>query len=174
MQPTDIQETLYNPHTGDKLIIIQNAASTAGKFLEVEAIYQPAKDFAPVHFHPFQEEQFTVLSGKLMTKIKEITREYMAGESFVIPAGTPHAMYNAGKEAVHFQWKIYPALRTEFFFRRIYELSSYQTQPGMADILWILKDFQQEIVFTKIPPYLQPFIFRFVLPLLRKKKLKEN
>jgi quercetin dioxygenase-like cupin family protein len=169
MQTTDTQEVLYNPHTGDKLIIIQNAASTAGKILEVEAIYQPAKEFAPEHFHPSQEEQFTVLSGKLMTKIKGITREYMAGESFVIPAGTPHGMYNAGKEAVHFQWKIEPALRTEFFFISVYQAASHQKKPGLADILWILKDFQQEIVFTKIPPFLQPFIFRFVLPLLRKR-----
>jgi len=169
MQTTDTHELLYNPHTGDKLIITYDAASTGGKFLEVEAIYQPAKKFAPEHFHPSQEEQFTVLSGKLMTNINGVIREYTAGESFTIPPKTPHGMYNAGTEEVRFQWKIYPALHTEFFFRRVYQAANHQKKAGLPDMLRILKDFQKEIVFTKIPPRLQPFIFRFILPLLRKR-----
>lgn len=170
MQTTDTQDLLHNPHTGDKLLIVRDAASTSGKFLEVEAIYQPAAAFAPEHFHPSQVEQFTVLSGKLMANINGIIREYTAGESFTIPARTPHGMYNAGTEEVRFHWKIEPAMCTEFFFRQVYEAASHQRRPGLADMLWILKDFQKEIVFTKIPPSLQPFIFRFILPLLRKRE----
>ncbi|MDO1444735.1 cupin domain-containing protein [Rhodocytophaga aerolata] len=170
MQATLTQEVLHNPHTGDKLIFLQDAASTGGTFLEVEAIYQPSKEFAPEHFHPFQQEEFTVLSGKLMTNINGTIREYTAGESFTIPAGTPHGMYNAGTEEARFRWKISPAFGTELFFKKVYQAANQPKQPGLADMLWIIKDFQKEIVFTKIPPRLQPFIFRFILPLLRKRR----
>jgi quercetin dioxygenase-like cupin family protein len=171
MQTSLIQEVLYNRHTGDTLSIIKDATSTSGKLLEMEAVYQPANEFAPEHFHSSQKEYFTVLSGRLMTKINGTIREYRAGESFAVPAGTPHAMYNAGSEQVHFRWQISPALRSEDFFRTIYQATiTKKGKPGLADTLFLLKEFRQEFVVTKIPVFLQPFIFRFVLPLLGKNK----
>jgi quercetin dioxygenase-like cupin family protein len=160
---------LYNRLTGDKLIIISSAESTGGEFLEMEAIYPSAGSFAPEHFHPSQDELFTVLSGKLMTRIDGVIREYQAGESFVVPSGTPHAMYNAGTENVHFRWRISPALRSEEFFRTVYRLAStHQGKPGLVDTLFLLSEFRYEFIITKIPLFLQRFLFRFGLPLLRK------
>ena len=173
MQTIETSEVLHNAHSGDQLIITQTCKQTKGKYLEVEAIYQPAKEFAPQHFHPAQEEQFTVLSGKLMTKINGIQREYQAGESFIIPARIPHAMYNASSQEVHFRWKIYPALRTEEFFRRTYQtfnnVKSKNGKPSIVDMLLLLQDFHKEFIITKIPVFLQAFLFKFILPLLRKR-----
>jgi quercetin dioxygenase-like cupin family protein len=171
MQTISTPEVLYNRHTGDTLSIIKDSTSTSGKLLEMEAVYQPASAFAPEHFHPMQEEYFIVLSGRLLTKINGTIREYRAGESFTVPAGTPHAMYNAGAEQVHFRWQIYPALRSEDFFRTIYQSTTKKKgKPSLADTLFLLKEFRHEFVVTKIPVFLQPFIFRFILPLLGKIK----
>lgn len=174
MQLIETSEVLHNTHSGDQLIISKNSRQTKGKYLEVEAIYQPAKAFAPEHFHPSQEEQFTVLSGKLMTKINGIVREYQTGESFIIPVRTRHAMYNASSQEVHFRWKIYPALRTEEFFRRTYQTinkvnTNKNGKPSLIAMLLLLQDFQKEFIITKIPLFLQLIIFKFILPLLPKR-----
>jgi mannose-6-phosphate isomerase-like protein (cupin superfamily) len=173
MQTTFKQDVLHNRYTGDKLLIIRDTQSTGGRFLEMEAIYQTANNFVPEHFHPQQDEYFTVLSGRLMTRINGIEREYTAGECISVPARTPHAMYNAGSEEVHFRWQIYPALRSEDFFRKVYQATTIKNgKPGLVDTLLLLKEFQPELVITKIPLFLQPFIFRFVLPLLGKSSNK--
>lgn len=161
------QEIFTNPHTGDKLIIVQHAAATQGKQLYMEAIYQPSKKFAPEHYHPFQTERFEVLSGTLRTRINEEVRDYSAGEVFVIPAGTPHAMHNASAVQVHFSWQISPALQSEQFFRQLYQSTntgklSKNGKLGITEKLYFLFNYQKEFRLTSIPLFLQKVIFRCI------------
>jgi quercetin dioxygenase-like cupin family protein len=174
MQTAEKQKTFINPHTGDKLIITRATVSTSGRVLGMEAIYQQAQEFAPEHYHPFQEERFEVLSGTLRTKINGKVRDYKAGEVFIIPAGTPHGMYNAHQEPVHFAWEIKPALRSESMFTRLYEALHTNTldkkgRPSLKVTFYILSDFQQEFRLTAIPLFLQKIIFGFIELVCKKK-----
>jgi hypothetical protein len=45
-------------------------------------------------------------------------RTYEAGESFEVPAGTPHQM--AAEGPTRTRWEVRPALRTAEFFERLY------------------------------------------------------
>ncbi|QHT66460.1 cupin domain-containing protein [Rhodocytophaga rosea] len=174
MQAAEQQKTFINPHTGDRLIIVKDTLSTKGSLLGMEAIYKQTKEFAPEHYHPFQEERFEVLSGTLRTKINGKVRDFQAGEVFVIPVGTPHGMHNAHEEPVHFSWEIRPALRSEAMFTRLYE--SLHTnkldkkgRPSLKVTLSILSDFQREFRLTAIPLFLQKIIFG-VIGILYKQK----
>jgi quercetin dioxygenase-like cupin family protein len=174
MQTAEKHKTFVNPHSGDKLIITKDTLSTHGQLLAMEAIYQQSKEFAPEHYHPFQKERFEVLSGTLRTKINEKIRDYKAGEVFVITAGTPHGMYNAHEEPVHFAWEIKPALRSEAMFTRLFEALhtnklDHKGRPSLKVMLYILSDFQQEFRLTAIPLFLQKIIFRFI-GIMRKNK----
>ena len=47
--------------------------------LEVEAIYGPEGSPPPKHFHPAQDERFTILEGRLTTKVDGVERELAEG-----------------------------------------------------------------------------------------------
>ena len=86
--------------------------------LEMEASYAGTGEFPPVHLHPNQAERFEVLEGALRTIVDGDERRYAAGESFDVPAGTPHTMSGDGGALV--RWEVRPPLRTAEFFERLY------------------------------------------------------
>jgi mannose-6-phosphate isomerase-like protein (cupin superfamily) len=45
---------------------------------------------AAEHVHPYQEEHFEVLSGTACFRMRGQERDVGAGETIVVPAGTPH------------------------------------------------------------------------------------
>ena len=53
---------------GERLTFLKTATETNGDLLEMEAIYNPNSPQPPLHYHPYQEEQFRVLSGTFRTK----------------------------------------------------------------------------------------------------------
>src|SRR5215470_5495475 len=48
-----------------QLRFCKTSRDTNGELLEMEAIYRPTSSPPPAHFHPKQEETFTVVSGSL-------------------------------------------------------------------------------------------------------------
>jgi len=84
---------------------------------EVEARYEPHGERPPKHVHPSHEESFTVLTGVLRVGYADQERDYTAGESFEIPRGVAHHMWNAGEEVAVVRWISTPSGRVESFFR---------------------------------------------------------
>ena len=72
----------------------------------------------PEHLHPKQAERFEVLEGSMRAIVDGEERVYDAGESFEVPAGTPHQM--AAEGPTRMRWEVKPALRTAEFFERLY------------------------------------------------------
>ena len=108
------------------------------ELLEMEASYSGESGMPPEHLHPSQDEHFEVLEGAVQTIIAGVERRYEAGESFDVPAGTPHQM--AGDGPARFRWEVRPALRTAEFFKTLY---------GGAAGPTFLDDFAAEIRFTQ-------------------------
>ena len=67
---------------------------------------------------PKQVERFEVLEGSVRTMIGGVERDYGSGESFEVPAGTPHQM--TADVPARVRWQVAPALRTAEFFERLY------------------------------------------------------
>ena len=63
------------------------------ELLEVEAEWQPESSKPPVHFHPSQDERFEVSEGELRVNLDGEERTLRAGDTLVIPRGTPHSMW---------------------------------------------------------------------------------
>ena len=103
---------------GFRLRLVQTAAETGGKLLEMEATYGGTGAFPPEHAHPNQVETFEVLEGSVKAIIDGTERTYEAGETFEVPAGTPHTM--AADEPSRMRWEVRPALRTAEFFEQLY------------------------------------------------------
>lgn len=100
--------------------------------LELDATYAPHGRPAPLHLHPGHDERFEILEGRLTVQLGGATREYGAGESFDVPRGRPHRMWNAGDEPVRARWLSTPALGTERWFRRLADLQHATAVGGRA------------------------------------------
>jgi len=103
---------------GMRLRFVRTAAETEGELLEMEATYAGDGSMPPMHLHPRQSERFEVLEGSMRTIVGGEERVYERGESFEVPAGTPHQM--GADEPTRMRWEVRPALRTAEFFERLY------------------------------------------------------
>ena len=130
-------------HDGFLLRLIRTGAETGGELLEMEATYGGSGQFPPEHLHPGQDERFEVLDGAVKTIVDGVERRYEAGESFDVPAGTPHQMTGDGPAQV--RWEVTPALRTAEFFERLHGGELADNPGGVADFL---EEFRAEIRFT--------------------------
>src|SRR4051812_35598949 len=135
-------QELQNP-AGHPLLLVRTRAETGGGLLEMEAAYPAGGDLPPEHLHPNQAEHFEVLDGAVRTIVDGVERRYEQGETFDVPAGTPHQM--AGDGSARVRWEVRPALRTAEFFERLYAADF-----GPAGFEGFLAEFAEEIRFT--PP----------------------
>jgi quercetin dioxygenase-like cupin family protein len=132
-------------HGGFRLRLVRTGAETDGEVLEMEASYGGQAGMPPEHLHPNQTEHFEVLEGAMRTIVDGVERRYEAGESFEVPAGTPHQM--AADGPARMRWEVRPALRTAEFFERLYGTGpdSASEATSVSDFL---AEFDQEIRFT--------------------------
>ena len=132
-------------HAGFRLRLVQTAAETDGELLEMEVSYGGTGGLPPEHLHPQQVERFEVLEGTVRTIVDGAERSYTAGETFEVPAGTPHQM--GGEGPARMRWEVRPALRTAEFFERLYGdgPDSAGAAPSPGDFL---AEFSDEIRFT--------------------------
>ena|SRR5438034_763697 len=104
--------------SGMKLLLVRTGAETDGELLEMEATYPGDGSMPPMHLHPNQAEHFEILEGSMHTVIDGEERVYESGESFEVPAATPHQM--GTDQPTRMRWEVRPALRTAEFFERLY------------------------------------------------------
>ncbi len=101
-----------------KLLFVRTADETDGELLEMEAYYSGDGGMPPMHLHPAQEERFEVLEGSMRAIVGGEEQVYGQGESFEVPAGTPHQM--GTDEPTTMRWEVRPPMRTAEFFERLY------------------------------------------------------
>jgi mannose-6-phosphate isomerase-like protein (cupin superfamily) len=89
------------------------------ELLEVEAEWAAGATPPPPHLHPSQDERFVVHEGELTVELDGEQRTVRAGETFEVPRGTPHKMYNAGAAPAKATWQTRPALQTIDFWREM-------------------------------------------------------
>ncbi|MFL5782588.1 MAG: cupin domain-containing protein, partial [Thermoleophilaceae bacterium] len=85
--------------------------------LVMEARYGGHGQLPPEHLHPSQTERFEVLEGAIRAIVGGDERRYERGQTFDVPAGTPHQM--AGDGPARFRWEVRPPLRTADFFEQL-------------------------------------------------------
>ena len=103
---------------GMQLRFVRTGAETDGELLEMEATYSGDGGMPPMHLHPRQAERFEVIEGAMRAIVGDDERVFDTGESFEVPAGTPHQTGAEGPTRM--LWEVRPALRTAEFFERLY------------------------------------------------------
>ena len=122
-------ETIESPPTGVRITFLKTARDTNGELLQFDDVMQGG-GYVPIeHIHPYIEERLEVLSGRARLSMRGQERDVVAGETVVIPAGTPHVWGNPHEEEVHVIIELRPALRLEEWFETFFGLQ----RDGKAD-----------------------------------------
>jgi mannose-6-phosphate isomerase-like protein (cupin superfamily) len=114
----------------------------------------------PEHLHPNQDEEFTVLEGALLLRVGGKDVHLGAGQSHLVPKGTPHTFHNEGEGRVRFTSQHRPALGFERFLKTIYDLdrdgrANREGQPRLLQLMAILKSRGGEELLAGPPRFVQ-------------------
>lgn len=157
---------------GERLILRKTTDETNGELLEMEASYNPNSSRPPLHYHPYQEERFQVLSGAFRVKVGEAEHTYHAGDAFTVPAGTPHWMHNVSNEEGRLLWQIRPAMKSQEFFATMWGLAADEKTdadgvPGILQLAVILSAYRDEFRASSPPYFVQRLLFALLAPIGR-------
>jgi quercetin dioxygenase-like cupin family protein len=157
---------------GSRLILRQTGGDTNGELLEMEARYPPRSPQPPYHYHPYQEERFEVLQGAFRTGIGGEEHTYAAGETFTVPANTPHWMHNVSDTEGRLLWQVRPAMKTQAFLETMWGLeadgkTNAQGVPNLLQLAVILREYGDEFRASSPPYPVQRILFAVLAPVGR-------
>jgi quercetin dioxygenase-like cupin family protein len=117
-------DRLENPVTGEVLVFHRTAEETNGESVLVEVIVRLDGFVAAAHVHPYQAERFEVIDGLLGLRVGD--QELLAGpgDVAVVPSGTPHRFWNAGRTEARFVAEVRPALQFESLIETMFTLAA--------------------------------------------------
>lgn len=161
---------LKNPATGQEIRFLKTAKDTGGQWLEMESTYNSRSKEPTPHYHPFQDETFTVSEGELSVKMNGTLRIYRAGKQFQVPKGTVHCMWNDSPGRTVMHWQVRPAMQTEYLLETTSGLAmdgrtDADGKPGLLQIALIANRFAGVFRLTKPPYIIQRILFTLLTPL---------
>lgn len=160
--------TIVYPHTiqnclGEKLTFLSVETDPDGDRVLVENQVNPQSG-PPMHTHFMQDEELTVVSGKLAYQVLGQQPHYAcAGESVLFKRGIPHRFWNAGDDALICKGWIQPANSIVYYLSAIYaaQNKSGKGQPEAFDAAYLMTRYAREYDMAEIPL----FVKKVVIPI---------
>jgi mannose-6-phosphate isomerase-like protein (cupin superfamily) len=153
-------QTIENPVTGEQLIFHKTSRDTNGAYVLVETILRPGATVAAAHVHPYQAEQFRVLTGRVGMKVGRKRVEAGPGEVVTVDPGTPHTFWNASDCEARFVCEVRPAGEFEQLIETMFGLAadgktSRKGMPNPLRLAVIAKHHFDDVRLPLIPDALQ-------------------
>jgi quercetin dioxygenase-like cupin family protein len=164
-------DTLESPLSGARIVFLKTARDTSGELLQLDDVMKGGGRVPIEHVHPHMEERFEILSGTARLSMRGQERDVGAGETIVVPAGTPHVWWNAGEEEAHLILEFRPALRTETLFETVFGLAqdgkvnSKNGLPNPLQLAVIVREYENEIYLARPPLFVQRVLFGLLAPI---------
>lgn len=160
---------IRNPKTRHDIQFLQTRKDTNGKLLEMEATYNEHSKEPAAHFHPFQVEDFEVITGELTVRIDGQLKVLKQGDTLHIPVNKVHSMWNNSDSKTIVNWKVQPAMDTENLLETVSGLANEgkTNDEGMPNILQVaLMAIKYQNVFrlAKPPFAVQKILFIILTP----------
>jgi quercetin dioxygenase-like cupin family protein len=161
---------IFNSRTGQRIKFLQTAGDTNGQLLEIQSTFSPHSKEPVPHYHPYQEEDFTVLSGQISVRMDGQPKIYKAGDHLHIPPNRVHSMWNHTDEMSVVNWKVRPALSTEYLLETGIGLANAgkvgdEGMPGVLQVAVMMNHFDNVYRITRPPRVIQKIVFYSLMPL---------
>lgn len=160
---------IRNPLSGHEMKFLQTANDTGGQLLEMEATYHAASKPPVPHYHPAQDEVFTVLEGSLSVQVGGELTLLKTGDTLHIPRRTVHAMWNPSEGKTVVNWQVRPALDTEYFLETGTGLATdgkvgKNGMPPLLQVALLANKFAGVYRLAKPPYWVQKILFSLLTP----------
>lgn len=161
---------ISNKKTGQQIQFIQTAKDTNGRLLEIESVFRPHSVEPVAHYHPFQEEHFTVLEGSISVRLQNELKILKAGDQLHISTSEIHSMWNHSGEKAKVNWKVMPALDTEYFLENGIGIANNkktneQGMPGILQVALLARRFSHVFRLARPSYAFQKLVFSIVCPI---------
>lgn len=163
-------KVIQNPVSGQSIRFLQTSTDTDGHLLEMESSFTSYSNEPIPHYHPRQQEVFTILEGGIAVRLNGEIKELKKGEQLVIAPNTVHSMWNPfGTKAV-VNWKVEPALSTEYLLETGMGLATdgKVNKKGLPPVLQtalLARQYKNVFRLAKPPYFLQRMVFGMLAPL---------
>ncbi|HET7486969.1 MAG TPA: cupin domain-containing protein [Acidimicrobiales bacterium] len=142
-------------------------AETGGAYVEGKGYLRAGGRPPGIHRHRNQDEQITVLAGRIRAKVGDDEREFGPEETAFLPRGSWHDFWVVGDEPAELVVRVTPALGIELLLGTLAGLAreGKTDKHGRPRPLQgaVIGDFYEEVAQFKTPP---PAVQRVVLPVL--------
>lgn len=154
------------PHTienciGEKITFESVEQLPAGERVIVNS-YCKSGSGPAMHTHFKQEEELTVVSGKMGYQIMGHEPSFaMPGERVLFKRGTPHKFWAEGNETLYCRGWIQPANTIVYFLSAVYaaQNKSGKGEPDPFDGAYLLTKYSAEYDMPEIPSFVKKVIF---------------
>lgn len=165
-------QVIYNPETKQQIEFLKTAKDTDGTLLEMLSTYGPFSAQPPSHYHPYQAEDFVVIEGELTVQLGNEIKVLKKGDAVHIPENRPHAMWNNSNQKTVVNWKVTPALNTEFMFESAYAIAidnaNKKRKTSLMQKLSLAKEYSNMFRLAKPSYTFQKIIFLLMTPMSMK------
>jgi len=161
---------ISNQVTGQSIRFLQTSKDTSGELLEMESTFQ-AHSVEPIpHYHPHQEEYFKVLSGEIKIRLNGNIIVLKRDETLHIPKNNVHSMWNDSNETALLNWKVKPAMDTEYLLETGIGLANdgkvnEKGMPSFLQSIMIAHKFRHVYRPAKPPYVILKFAFVLLVPI---------
>ena len=156
----------------DPVSRVRHRFEIVGDSLVVDSWLEPGGALPP-HYHPQQEERWSVVSGSVRFRHKDVEHliDPEAGE-VVVERGEVHGLRNDGDSEAHLRCYVTPPLRLQQFLEEAAEAGQQGlfTQRGLPRSLrgarWVasfLKRYRDETVFVSPPRFAQNLLIALLV-----------
>ncbi|MFT6324418.1 MAG: quercetin dioxygenase-like cupin family protein [Salibacteraceae bacterium] len=165
-------DTIINVRTGQKMTFLETWAETNGTQLKIDCVSPASSEREKAHYHPYQENRFTILKGGLYFTISGKKKLARVGDVISIPKNTPHSFYNHGQTDARYIQEFFPALKTDSLFETFFVLArdgklNKRGAPNILRMAVILLNFEKEIRLIQPNWKLQKMIFKLISPIAK-------
>jgi quercetin dioxygenase-like cupin family protein len=127
---------------------------TDGPVLRAELEIGPVHHGPPAHVHPRAAERFTVVEGALRVRLGRRRLVLRAGESALVPRGTPHTYAGVPGTAARVELDLDPAGRMAAFFADLYGIDRRDPRTGaprLRAVAAVLRRYPDDITVPGVP-----------------------
>jgi quercetin dioxygenase-like cupin family protein len=168
----EVGDVIENPAMGGRLRF-RRLGTAVGELLEVDFFIRQGGVIAVEHLHPHQEERFEVISGAVQGEVDGQPETVGSGGTSIIPAGVPHAWWNAADGETHLRVQFRPALQTASFFETAFALAragatDHSGVPHFRERLAFLAAFPEEVRPAAMPARLHGLLVFVLAPFGRR------
>lgn len=161
---------INNKKTGQQITFIQTSDDTGGELLEMESLFQPNSTEPAPHYHPRQEEYFTVLEGELCVRLNDGIKILKRGDKLRIKKNQVHSMWNHSTNIAKVNWKVMPASDTEYFLENGIGVANKRKtnengMPGILQVALMANRFSHVYRVAKPSYAIQKIFFALLTPL---------